>query len=64
MKTKNIIVNGTPLDIIMKHYNSISILIDHAAQTKGCGGKEALDKWDNARTFDMTPAIKIEIKNY
>jgi hypothetical protein len=43
MDTSKIKVNGIRLDVIMKHYRNIDILIYHALETRNFGGQKALD---------------------
>jgi hypothetical protein len=47
MNAKNVIVNGESLNVILRHYNAIDILI---REVKRCNG--SLYEWDKARGFE------------
>jgi hypothetical protein len=61
MDTSKIKVNGIRLDVIMKHYRNIDILIYHALETRNFGGQKALDAWDKERTKKGIVDLEITI---
>jgi hypothetical protein len=60
MDARKIKINNTDLDIILRHYRSIWILINHAKKTIDSGGREVLEFWDKSRCSDL-PNSDVEI---
>jgi hypothetical protein len=60
MDSSKIFINGIGLDIILRHYRAIDILIEHSVKTKKKGGDSALQKWDDNRT-DKSKIIDVVI---
>jgi hypothetical protein len=49
-----------PLEVIIRHFNSIHILIRHAKKSEG--GIEVLRKWDEDRSRELANPISIVVQ--
>jgi hypothetical protein len=57
VKAKNIIINGTYLNVILRHYNSIQYLIE---EVKRLGG--SFEQWDKYRSNKEDIDVEIELR--
>jgi hypothetical protein len=57
VKAKSVIINGTDLNIILRHYNSIQYLIE---EVKKLGG--SFEKWDKYRSNKEDIDVRIELR--
>jgi len=55
MNAKNILINGENLNTILKHYNSLRILIQAVK-----GNYAVLGDWDESRTKDIEYNVEIK----
>ena len=60
MNANNILIDDVRLDVILRHYDNLGILVKHAIATKDIGGTQTIQKWDKKRT-DKSHLYDVEI---
>jgi hypothetical protein len=60
MNANKVTIDGVRLDTLLRHYENVGILIQHAIQTKSMGGDSVLKRWDQERT-DYSKHFDVQI---
>jgi hypothetical protein len=61
MNPKDILIDGESLDVILRHYNNISVLIRFALDNPS--GWKAITEWDNLRGKPIDKNVSVKLNN-